>query len=125
MAVGSFPPGALLGHVYELDDGTSVRVRLARGSDVLALRALLARDSRNLSAARLLHFDPRREYVLCATALLNGREKLLGIGAIKFDGDGTEPDLVVIDDKAGRQVRRLLIDSLVGTARAVSRSRAA
>jgi predicted pyridoxine 5'-phosphate oxidase superfamily flavin-nucleotide-binding protein len=119
----SFSPGALLGHVYQLEDGTAVRLRLARGSDVLALRELLARDSRDLSAARLLQFDPRREYVLCATALLDGQEKLLGLGAIKRDG--TEPHLVVINDGAGEQVRRLLIDSLVGTARTISRSRAA
>lgn len=121
----SFTPGALLGHVYELDDGTCVRLRLARGSDIRALRELLERDSQDLSVARLLHFDPRREYVLCATALLDRRETLLGIGAIKLDGEGTEPDLLVINDRAGEQLRSLLRDALIATASSVGRSSAA
>lgn len=121
----AFPPGALLGHVYELEDGSSVRLRLARGSDIQALRGLLERNSQDLSAPRLLHFDPRREYVLCATALVDGRETLLGIGATKLNGGATEPDLLVIDDRAGDQLRRLLTDTLVATAGAITRSRAA
>ena len=122
---GSFFPGALLGHVYELDDGTNVRLRLARGSDTHAVRELLEGDRQDLSVARLLHFDPRREYVLCATALLDGRETLLGVGAIKLDGEGAEPDLLVMGEQAGEQLHRLLRDALAGTARSISRSRAA
>ena len=120
-----FLPGALLGHVYELADGTSVRLRLARGSDFQAVRELLERDSRGLSAAKLLHFDPQREYVLCATALLDGRETLLGIGSIKLDGEVTEPALLLTDDRAGDGLRRLLAGALVGKARTIPRARAA
>jgi hypothetical protein len=122
---GSFFPGALLGHVYELDDGTTARLRLARGTDIRAIRELLDGDRQDLSVAQLLHFDPRREYVLCATALLDGRETLLGVGAIKLDGEDAEPDLLVTGDQAGEQVHRLLRDALAGTARSFSRSRAA
>ena len=114
-----------MGHVHEFAGGTSVRLRLARGSDIFAVRALLAGDSRGLSAADLLVFDPRREYVLCATALLDGRETLLGIGSVKLDAEATEPTLLLIDDRAGDEVRQLLADALVGTARTITRARAA
>jgi hypothetical protein len=124
MAV-SFLPGALLGHAYELNDGMAVRLRLARASDVQALRDLLERDSRPLSAAELLRFDPQREYVLCATALLDGHETLLGIGSIGLDDEATEPALLVTDDRAGDGLRRLLSDALVGTATTITRARAA
>lgn len=120
-----FLPGALLGHVYELSDGTCVRLRLARGSDIQAVGKLLERDYLRTSASGLLHYDPRREYVLCATALLDGRETLLGIGSIKLDGAATEPALLVINEQAGDEIRRLLAEALIGKATASTRARAA
>lgn len=127
MASG-FESGALLGHAYELDDGVWVRLRLARTSDLHAIRELLERDDpsyRELSAARLAHFDPRREWVLCATGLIDGHETLLGVGAIELGDAAAEPHLLLVADRAGEDVRRLLARALTGAAKVFERSRAA
>jgi hypothetical protein len=120
-----FAAGALLGHVYRLEDGTGVRLRMARGSDLQAIGELLDQDGSGLSAIRFVHFDPRREYVLCATALIDGQELLLGLGVTPLDGGVAGPEVHVADGGAGDDVRGLLTTVLTDTARAISRSRAA
>jgi hypothetical protein len=119
----SFKSGALLGHVYTLDDGSSVRLRLARPSDLATLRGLLAEAGRgapDLEAARLVHFDPRRRYVVCATSLVDSSELLLGVGSIRLGL--LEPDLLVVRDAAPEASRQLLEGVLVEAARAASRA---
>ena len=114
-----FESGALLGHVYTLRGGLPVRLRLARSSDAPAVRALLERQGRtgDLEPARLVHFDPRRRYVLCATGLVDKTEVLLGVGAISLDG-AREPDLLVVDAERRAEVTELLRGALVACARA-------
>jgi hypothetical protein len=113
-----------LGHVYTLDDGTPLRLRLARSSDAPAVRSLLeacGQDGADLKAARLVHFDPRRDYVVCATGLINATETLLGIGAITLDDDA-QPELLLVADVCAGQLRGLLEDALVASARGRSRA---
>jgi hypothetical protein len=124
----SFDPGALLGSSYPLQDGTRIRLRLARLSDGQAICALIARHggasaSPELEAARLVHHDPRRRCVLAATALLEGRETLVGVGSIPLDGrEDPDPDLVVTDGRVAGAVGELLRAALIGRARAIARA---
>lgn len=123
-----FIPGALLGHVYELEDGTQVRLRLARTSGLAMISELLATLGANgntPSAARLVQFDPRREYVVCATTLRDRREVLLGVGRIALDDGISEPEVIVADGANAEETRHLLATALLDTASAISRSRAA
>ena len=65
--------------------------------DGLAIRAFLADQGLGideLELARLLRFDPRRRAVICASALVDGREVVTGLGAI--DLDAKSPDLVLV-----------------------------
>ena len=97
----SFDPGALLGGSFTLDDDVRVRLRLARSSDSAMIRDLVARvgSRRELQLARLVHFDPRHRAVICATALIDSTETLVGVGAIDLDGTG-EPEVVIVDARA-------------------------
>src|SRR5205085_1107347 len=60
----------LLGESYELGEDFRVRLRMARSSDLLPIRALLASKHREPEAevTALVQFDPRRRCVICATA---------------------------------------------------------
>lgn len=124
-----FASGALLGHVYTLEDGSAVRLRLARSSDARAIGELLERhglDHGELDVARLVQFDPRRRYVLCATRLVASREVLLGVGTIALEaGSAAQPDLLIVDQAAADEPARLLRQALIGCATGVSRSRVA
>jgi hypothetical protein len=125
----SFDPGALLGNSYSLEGGLRVRLRLTRSSDAGSIRTLLERqglDPEDLQAARLVHFDPRTRYVLCATALIDSTETLLGVAAIELDPGGSDqPDTVIVDDGHSAELGELLTSALVGRASTVARSRAA
>lgn len=124
-----FDPGALLGASYRLADGTRVRLRLTAPGDTARLRRLLARvtsEEEALAVARLIRFDPRNRVVMCAAALGEAGEEILGVGAIALDGArDPRPDVLVIDDAAPAGVRELLAGALVGRASALARIRAA
>lgn len=123
----SFESGTLLGHVYTLRDGLPVRLRLARSSDAPAIHDLLdqRRDGGSeLEPAQLVHFDPRRRYVLCATGLIDGAERLLGVGTIRLDGT-TEPEWLVVAEESPPELTSLLRRALVGVAGALTARRAA
>ncbi len=123
MAEG-FELGGLLGHVYPLDERAAVRIRLAHSSDAPGVKALLQRAGRNaadLEVARLVHFDPRRRYVLCVTGLVNSSETLLGVGSIALEG-AAEPELLVVAEDHADQVRELLQRALMASAAAHSRA---
>jgi hypothetical protein len=106
-----------------------VRLRLTRPGDELAIAALLARfgiQLEPLEAARLVRLDPRRRLVICATALVDMHEVIVGIGAIELEPLGrTEPDTLFVDDELTDGLRELLTSALVGRAGAIARSRAA
>lgn len=124
----SFGTSVFLGHLDELGDGSRVRLRLARGSDLPHIRELLRREGLVLdpaALARLVHFDPRRRYVVCATGLVDSTETLLGIGAIAFEADRPEPDLVIVVERYRDELSPLLTRALVAAAGAMRRPRAA
>jgi hypothetical protein len=118
----------LLGESYKLDDNFRVRLRLARSSDIAPIRALVARKpaARELELASLVQFDPRRRCVICATALIDSAETLVGVGAIDIDGGATaEPDTLLVADEHAEQIAELLAVTLTARAAEAAQSRAA
>lgn len=110
-----------------LDSGVRVRLRLARSSDSALIRGLVARVGtrpEELELARLVHFDPRRRVVICATALIDSVETLVGVGAIDLDGDG-EPEVVIVDGEHAEALTELLAAALHARAAGALGSRAA
>ena len=82
-----------------LPNGAHLRVRLPHGSDRAGLRALLGRlgiDAEELDVARALRFDPLRQTVACASAWVEGTERLVGWGAIALGADA--PHLLLTDE---------------------------
>lgn len=117
----SFDPGALLGASYPLDGGLRVRLRLARTSDVPAIRALIEEREGSvdeMQLARLVSFDPRTRVVLCATALVDSAETLVGVGAIECrdDGEHPEPELLIVSAGSRQELAELLAGALIGRA---------
>jgi hypothetical protein len=115
--------GALLTRTYELAAGPRVRLRLARRSDLRALRALLEQrgvEATELELERLLRYHPGRRTVICATAPVDGTELLVGVGAIALEPDA-EPDTIVVDERLTDGLGDLLYRALVGRARAHGR----
>lgn len=135
----NFISGPLLGQTFPLSDDVRVRLRLAHFSDRPKIAALLARQPREGApneglAEQLVQFDPRRRYVLCACALIDGAERLVGVGAIDLDHhEVSDPDLMVIDSEVDAVAEPLVTEALtgllwgalVGAAQAVVRARAA
>ena len=124
----SFNRAPLLGESYTLDDNFRVRLRLARSSDLVPIRALVARTpaASELDLATLLQFDPRRRCVICATALIDSAETLVGVGAIDIDGGATaEPDVLLVSDEHAEAIAELLAVTLTARAAEAAQARAA
>ena len=83
--VSRIDPGGLLARYYALERGPRVCLRVVRGRDAAGVRALCERRGTPLSElglARLIHFDLAAQLVLCATALIDSAETVVGFGAI-------------------------------------------
>ncbi|HYZ81390.1 MAG TPA: hypothetical protein VE571_08990 [Solirubrobacteraceae bacterium] len=120
-------PGALLAHYHPLARGPRVCLRLARRRDLPGIAELYARERMpvdQLALARLVGFELLSQLVLCATALVDSREMVLGVGAIELDRPG-EPTLVVVDGERTDGLAGLLTDALVSHATALSQASAA
>jgi hypothetical protein len=120
---------ALLGDSYPLRDGFRVRLRMARSSDAAPIRGLLDRvdfAAGDLDLARLVQFDPRRRCVLCAAALIDSTETLVGVGSIALDTGGLpEPDTLVVAEEHAEGVAELLAGALMDRAAYAAQARAA
>ena len=96
-------------------------LRLVRRRDLAAIADLYARQGirvPELTLARLVSFDLLTMLVLCATALIDGRETVLGVAAIELDRP-TEPTLVVVDEAQTEGLAELLSGALVAHATAI------
>jgi hypothetical protein len=123
-----FTRGPLLGRSHEFDDGFRVRLRMARSSDLMPIRDLVerTRGDREVELAALVQFDPRRRWVICATALIDSAETLVGVGSIDLDGDGrSEPDTLLVAGERADEVRELLTGELQAWAAHSARADAA
>jgi hypothetical protein len=113
--------GVLLAQYHPLPRGPRVCLRLARRRDLAAIEDLYARQGiavHQLSLARLVSFDLLSTLVLCATALIDSRETVLGVGAIELERP-TEPTLVIVDEQATDGLGTLLSSALVAHATAI------
>jgi hypothetical protein len=123
-----FDRGPLLGHSFVLGDGFRVRLRMARSSDLMPIRALLERrrGGDRVELEPLVQFDPRRRCVICATALIDSAETLVGVGSIDLDeqGDST-PDVVLVDEQHASATSELLVEALRIRAAHAAEARAA
>lgn len=124
-----FDPGALLARSYALPRGPRVCLRLARPRDAAGIAELFwthGLEPDDLEVARLVRFDPRRRIAICATALVDGAERVVGVGAIDID-DGAPglPAMVLVDEHLTQGLEQLLTDALVGRANVLTRGRAA
>jgi hypothetical protein len=118
----------LLGGTYRLDNDLFVRLRMARSSDILPIRRFVERHraTGEVELSPLVQFDPRRRCVICATALIDSAETLVGVGAIELDGDrDTEPDLLIVADELAAELAALLAGALIERAARAGQARAA
>lgn len=126
-----FDFSVLLARSHELPRGPRVRLRLPRPRDAEAIRRLYEQcglELGELCLARLVHFDPRTRVVICATALVENHEAMVGIGAIDLEDparDDPVPQIVVCDGDVTAGLGDLLERALVGRARELAAARAA
>lgn len=123
-----FDPGALLARSFALPRGPRVCLRLARIRDRVGVEALL--EARGVAAgsvqiATLLRSAPRERVVICATALIDGEERIVGIGATDVDADPAPPLLLVVDELVTEGLAELIAAALESRAVALARDRAA
>jgi hypothetical protein len=118
----------LLGDSYVLGDDFRVRLRMARSSDLMLIRNLLERTRRGgeVELESLVQFDPRRRCVICATALIDSAETLVGVGSIALDDEGdSTPDVVLVDQQQAGAISQLLAEALRIRAAHAAEARAA
>jgi len=111
----------LVARSHSLPRGPRVRLRLAQSRDVRAIQTLLRARGivrEPLEIARLVRSDPRRRIVICATALVDRNETLLGVAGM--DVDAAEPDLVCVDETLTDGLTELLERALVSRASAIA-----
>src|SRR3954452_25640205 len=74
-------PGAMLATSQELGDGSRVRLRLARPSDVPLVREFFGGDAGVPDALvrRFTFYDPRERVVLAATMLAGSFERIVAL----------------------------------------------
>ena len=100
---------AFLAYTHPLPRGPRVHLRLARARDGEGIASLLheaGHKAEQLDVARLVRFDPRARCVICATGLVDGRECIVGVGAIALGEP--EPELLVVDEARTEGLRELL-----------------
>src|SRR5437763_494673 len=106
-------PGALLATSYQLRDGSRVRLRLARPTDVPLVRGFLAgkgdAEVADELVRRFTFYDPRERVVLAATMLDGGQERIVALGDAAFDD---MPEVVVDDDMEKRGVADLMAEAV-------------
>lgn len=116
-------PDRVFSRSHPLPAGPRVRLRLARLGDAPAVLALLAGRgvvATELDVRRLLAYAPDRRAVLAAFAPLDGRERLVGLGAIDLEA-GADVDTVVVDERLTDGLGELLREVLRHRAEAHAR----
>jgi len=123
---GLIDPGAMLATTHELIDGSRVRLRLTRPTDLEKIAAFLQRWSVDGNAADFAFYDPRERLTLAATRPSGVGEEIVGLADVEFLGTGpAETGVVVGDDWRGRGLGTLLSEAVASLARRRRRRRAA
>lgn len=90
-------------------------LRLVRPRDEAGIRQLLeprGGPADDLTVQRLVAADPRRRLVICATALIDGAERVVGIAAVDLATDAVGDPLVEVDTELTDGLDRALADAL-------------
>ena len=117
-------PGAMLASTHELSDGSRVRLRLTRPTDLPKIEAFLESLSATPEALvrHYAFYDPRERLVLAATMPRAGGEEIVGLAEVTLAATGSDEIAVVAgEDSQGRGVRTLL--SQAGASLAIHRGR--
>jgi GNAT superfamily N-acetyltransferase len=125
-------PGAMLSTTHEVGDGSRVRLRLTRPTDLPKIEAFLEGLTPETRARRFLvttptlperlvrHFafyDPRERLTLAATMPGDGGEQVIGLADVALLATGlAEIGVVVADDSQGQGVGTLLAESVASLA---------
>jgi acetyltransferase len=125
-------PGAMLAATHELTDGSRVRLRLTRPTDLPKIEAFLDGLSADTLARRFLvamprvpehavrrfaFYDPRERLTLAATMPNDGGEEIVGLADVALLNTGlAEIGLVVGDQSQGRGVGKLLSEAVASLA---------
>jgi GNAT superfamily N-acetyltransferase len=119
-------PGTLLATTHEVEGGLRVCLRLARTSDARRVDGFLSRLSTETLHGRFLgalprvpqdlvghftFFDPRERLVVVATAMVGGREGIVGLADVSLPDSGVALLAMVIDeDRQDQGVGKLLTE---------------
>jgi acetyltransferase len=122
----------MLSTTHELEDGSRVRLRLARPTDARLVRSFLERLSPETRTRRFLtptpavseatvrHFtfyEPRERLILAATMPFEGSERIVGLADAAFLATGlAEIGLVVGDEAQGQGLGKLLSEAVASVA---------
>lgn len=115
-------PGALLATTHEAGGGLRVRLRLARPSDALGVREFLEGVSPDGEVAGSVvrgytFVDPRQRLVVAASAVLGGRNRIVGLADVAFSATGVAELGVVVDERTrNRGVGKLLTEAVASLA---------
>ena len=108
----------MLASTHELDDGSRVRLRLTRPTDLPRIHDFL--DGAEAHARRLAFYDPRERLAVGATMPGDHGEEIVGVVEVALLDEGpAEVGLFVRDD----HVESGLADLLSGASAALSASR--
>ena len=104
----SIDPGALLASTHELDDGSRVRLRLTRPTDLERIESFLETTDADEPARRFAFYDPRERLTLAATMPSEGGEEIAGIAEVALSDTAGDTGILVAGDFQGRGLRTLL-----------------
>jgi hypothetical protein len=105
-------PGAMLAATHELEDGSRVRLRLTRPTDLERIESFLEAADADEPAGRFAFYDPRERLTLAATMPSEGGEEIAGIAEIALGGtDSAETGVLVAGDFQGRGLGTLLSEA--------------
>jgi hypothetical protein len=102
-------PGTLLATTHELDDGSRVRLRLTRPSDVPRIDAFLKGVDSDGDVRAYTFYDPRERLTVAATQPGDGGEEIVGLADVELVT--ADVDVLVSDDHADRGLDDLLAEA--------------
>ena len=99
----------MLASTHPLHDGSRVRLRLTRPTDIPRIDAFLEGIDPDAHVRAYTFYDPRERLTLAATRPGAGGEEIVGLADVEIAT--AEVDVLVDDQQAGRGLDELLIEA--------------
>ena len=96
----------MLAATHELEDGTRVRLRLTRPTDVDRIDSFLDGVDAEVYARELAFYDPRERLTLAATRPGDPGEEIVGLAELEIESAAV--DVIVPDEHVERGLDELL-----------------